>query len=72
MSELKEKLEQLENEASLALRQADSTEQVEALRLKWLGKKEYDLLEKRSKTTYPQSSAIVDCMILLGKPPTQN
>lgn len=35
--------------------------------LMWLGKKKYNELEKRSKTTYPRSDAIIDCMKLLGK-----
>lgn len=35
--------------------------------LVWLGKKKYKALEERSKTTYPRSDAIIDCMKLLGK-----
>lgn len=35
--------------------------------LKWLGKKEYDSLEKLAKTTYNQANAIIDLMRLLGK-----
>lgn len=33
--------------------------------LTWLGKKRYDLLEKKARGTYPQSTAILDCMNLL-------
>lgn len=34
--------------------------------LSWLGKKEYDALEQRARSTYPQSQAIIDLMEMLG------
>lgn len=39
--------------------------------LNWLGEEEYELLRIRARSIYPQSSAIIDCMKLLGKLSTQ-
>ncbi len=36
-------------------------------KLKQLGKKEYVAMERRAINSYPLSSAIIDCMRLLGK-----
>jgi len=36
------------------------------MKLKQLGKKGYDELEKRARSTYPRRNAIIRCMVLLG------
>lgn len=36
------------------------------LKLAQLGKRQYDALEKRARSTYPRRNAIIDCMTLLG------
>lgn len=36
------------------------------LKLKQLGKKRYDALERRARSVYPRLKARQDCMILLG------